>query len=156
MLARYIGTQNTEEPLAMLRPSTTSFYQSDGLGSVTSLSNGAGALAQTSSFDSFGKTTPTGSVVNPFQYTAREFDSETGLYFNRARYLEPTTGRFLTEDPSGFAAGPNFYLYTQNNPILMADPSGRDTVVIITRDPLPGMAVATHSPVRIATAPPPT
>src|SRR5260370_23443528 len=151
MLARYIGTQNTEEPLAMLRPSTTSFYQSDGLGSVTSLSNGAGALAQTCSFDSFGKTTPTGSVVNPFQYTAREFDSETGLYFNRARYLEPTTGRFLTEDPSVFAARPNFYLYTQNKPILMVDPSGRDTVVIITRDPLAGMDVGDHSAVRIDT-----
>jgi len=127
MLARYIGTQNTDEPLAMLRSSTTSFYQSDGLGSVTSLSNGAGALAQTYSFDSFGKTTPTGSVVNPFQYTAREFDSETGLYFNRARYLDPTTGRFLSEDPTGFKGSVNFYPYVANDPVNQTDPTGFDS-----------------------------
>jgi hypothetical protein len=75
VVARYAQTQNIDEPLAMLRSGTTSYYQADGLGSVTSLSSGAGALAQTYSFDSFGNTTPTGSLVNPFQYTAREFDS---------------------------------------------------------------------------------
>ena len=44
--------------------------------------------------DSFGNTTySTGSFANPFQYTAREFDSETGLYYYRARYHDPTTAR---------------------------------------------------------------
>jgi hypothetical protein len=61
----------------------------DGLGSVTSLSNSAGALGQTYSFDSFGKQTASaGSLVNPFQYTGRELDSETGLYYYRARYYD--------------------------------------------------------------------
>ena len=78
----------------MLRSSTTSCYQEDGLGSVTSLSNGSGALAQTYTFDSFGKqTASTGSFVNPFQYTGRESDSETGLYYYRARYHDPASGR---------------------------------------------------------------
>jgi len=55
----------------MLRSGATSFYEADGLGSVTSLSSGAGALAQTYTFDSFGKQTgSTGSLTNPFQYTA--------------------------------------------------------------------------------------
>jgi hypothetical protein len=64
-------------PLAMLRGSTISYYEADGLGSVTSLSNSAGALAQTYTFDSFGKqTASTGKLSNPFRYTAREFDSE--------------------------------------------------------------------------------
>ena len=55
----------------MLRSGATSFYEADGLGSITSLSSGAGALAQTYTFDSFGKQTgSTGSLTNPFQYTA--------------------------------------------------------------------------------------
>jgi len=110
----------------MRRSSATSFYQEDGLGSVTSLSNGAGALAQTYSFDSFGKTTPTGGLVNPLQYTGREFDSETGLYFYRARYYDPNAGRFLSEDPIEFAGGSNFYAYALNRPAILVDPSGLD------------------------------
>ena len=56
-VARYEGTQNIDEPLAMLRSAATSYYHADGLGSITSLSNAAGQLAQTYTFDSFGKLT---------------------------------------------------------------------------------------------------
>jgi len=50
----------------------------------------AGALAQTYTFDSFGKqTASSGSLTSPFQYTGREFDPETGLYYYRARYYDP-------------------------------------------------------------------
>ncbi len=109
----------------MLRSGATSFYNADGLGSVTSLSNGAGALAQTYTFDSFGKqTSSSGSLTNPFQYTGREFDSETSLYYYRARYYDPVSGRFLGEDPIAFGAGTNFYSYVSNNPIRLTDPLG--------------------------------
>ena len=102
-VARYAQTQNIDEPLAMLRSATTSYYNADGLGSITSLANGAGALAQTYTFDSFGnQTAASGSLVNPFRFTSREFDTETNLYFNRARYLDPSTGRFTREDPASF------------------------------------------------------
>jgi len=57
VVARYSQTTEVDEPLAMLRSGATSYYHADGLGSVTSLSNGAGALAQTYTFDSFGKQT---------------------------------------------------------------------------------------------------
>ena len=124
-VARYTQTQNIDEPLAILRSSTTSYYEADGLGSVTSLSNAAGALTETYTFDSFGKTTnSTGSLANPFQYTAREFDSETNLYFFRARYYDPAAGRFLNEDPVHFDGGNNFYLYDDNGPIDFTDPWG--------------------------------
>jgi uncharacterized protein RhaS with RHS repeats len=93
-VARYAQTQNIDEPLAMLRSAATSYYHADGLGSITSLSNSAGSIANTYTFDSFGKlTASTGSLVNPFQYTARESDTETGLYYYRARYYDPSTGR---------------------------------------------------------------
>ena len=52
---RYIYSKAVDEPLAQLRSGTTSYYEADGLGSVTSLSSTAGALAQTYSFDSFGR-----------------------------------------------------------------------------------------------------
>ena len=102
VMARYSQGLNIDEPLAMLRSSTTSYYEADGLGSITSLSSGAGALAQTYAFDSFGKqTASSGSLTNPFQYTARESDPETGLYYYRARYYDSNSGRFLGGDPIG-------------------------------------------------------
>jgi RHS repeat-associated protein len=127
VVARYTQADNLDEPLAVLRSSATSYYEADGLGSVTSLSNTAGALAQTYTFDSFGKLTgSTGSLTNPFQYTAREFDSETSLYFYRTRYYDPQVGRFLAEDPLGpTQEGPNLYAYVSNNPIMSVDPLGR-------------------------------
>ncbi len=127
-VARYAQTENTDEPMAMLRSATTSYYHADGLGSVTSLSNAAGALAQTYTFDSFGKqTASSGSLTNPFQYTGRESDAETGLYYYRARYYDPTVGRFISEDPTGFKGGLNFYPYVTNDPANQTDPMGFDS-----------------------------
>jgi RHS repeat-associated protein len=127
VVARYTQTESIDEPLAMLRSSATSYYEGDGLGSITSLSSGAGVLAQTYTFDSFGKTTASsGSIVNPFQYTARELDSETSLYFFRARYLDASTGRFLSPDPTGYAGGMNVYDYALNSPASYFDPFGLD------------------------------
>ena len=85
----------------------------------------AGVLAQSYTYDSFGKqTASSGSLTNPFQYTARESDPETGLYYYRARYYDPTTGRFLNEDPTGFKGGINLYGCVGNDPINKTDPDG--------------------------------
>jgi len=135
VVARYAGTQSTDEQLAMLRSGTTSYYEQDGLGSVTSLSNTAGALAQTYTFDSFGKqTASSGSLTNPFQYAARELDSESSLYYMRARYFDSSTGRFLSEDPLEFRGERNFYRYALNNPMDYVDPTGLNTTVVIIYD----------------------
>ena len=124
-VARYTEGPDIDEPLAVLRSSTTSYYESDGLDSITSLSNGAGSLAQTYTFDSFGnQTASSGSLSNSFRFTGREFDSESSLYYMRARYFDPATGRFLSEDPVRFKAGTNFYRYVNNNPANLVDPFG--------------------------------
>jgi RHS repeat-associated protein len=124
-VARYTQGLNIDEPLAMLRSSMTSYYEQDGLGSVTSLSNAAGALGNTYSYDSYGNlTASTGSLVNSFRFTARDFDTETNLQFSRNRYYDPNPGRFLNEDRIRFRAGVNFYRYVSNSPVNLLDPFG--------------------------------
>jgi RHS repeat-associated protein len=66
----------------------------------------------------------TGSDRNPFQYTGREFDFETGLRYHRARYYDPQVRRFISEDPIGLRGGINKYAYTGNNPVNAIDPTG--------------------------------
>jgi RHS repeat-associated protein len=125
VVSRYEQTQNIDEPLAMLRSSATSYYNADGIGSVTSLTNSAGAAAETYTYDSFGKVTASsGSLVNPFQYTGRESDPETGLYYYRARYYDQSAGRFIGEDPIRFEGGVDFYAYVGNSPTTYDDPRG--------------------------------
>jgi RHS repeat-associated protein len=67
--------------------------------------------------------------------TARESDTETGLYYYRARYYDQNLGRFLTEDPVGFDAGPHFYRYARNSPALFIDPTGLQQVKYEPPDP---------------------
>jgi RHS repeat-associated protein len=125
VLARYTGGPWIDETLSQLQSGTSSYYEQDGLGSVTSLSNSAGALANTYTYDTYGKlTASSGTITNPFQFTGREFEAETGLRFYRLRYFDSTVGRFVSEDPIGFDGGINFYRYVQNNPALLIDPFG--------------------------------
>ena len=94
VLASYTRTKGIDEVLATLRSGVTSYYERDGIGSVTSLSYAAGTLANTYRYDSFGKlTASTGTLINPFQYAGREFDPETGIYEYRNRYYDQNTGR---------------------------------------------------------------
>lgn len=124
-LARYTQNLGVDTPLSMVRSGAASYYELDGLGSVTSLSNSTGALVNTYIYDSFGKlSASTGTVTNPFQYTAREFDPETGLCEYRARYYDQNVGRFSSEDPIRFKAGTNFYVYVGNNATNRTDPDG--------------------------------
>jgi RHS repeat-associated protein len=125
VLARYTESGLIDEPLGMLRSGTTAYYQADGLGSTSSLSSSTGSLANTYTYDSFGKlTASTGTLTNPFQYAAREFDPETGIYEYRARYFDQNVGRFISEDPIAFRGGVNFYRYVLNNPVINVDPAG--------------------------------
>ncbi|MBI1748532.1 MAG: RHS repeat protein, partial [Acidobacteria bacterium] len=115
----------TDKPISMERDGATLFYHTDELGSIRVLTNTAGAVAQSYSYDAFGNIVQQiGSVANPFTYTGREFDSESGLYYYRSRYYDPQIGRFISEDPVGFDGGINFYPYVENNPTNFVDPNG--------------------------------
>jgi RHS repeat-associated protein len=125
-VAHYAQGQNIDEPLAMERGSTTDYYETDGLGSISSLTASTGSIAQSYTYDSFGnQTASSGSLTSYFRYTGRDFDTETSLYFYRARYYDESIGRFLGEDPTEIEGGDlNFYRYASNNPSNLADPFG--------------------------------
>ncbi len=131
LLARYAQGTGIDEPLSALRSGTTGFYEADGLGSITSLSSPTGTISNSYTYGTFGNITATsGSFVNPYLFTGRDYDAESGLRYYRARYYDPAIGRFISEDPMGFAAGVNFYAYVLNSPMNFRDPSGMDIAVI--------------------------
>lgn len=95
VLAKYVQSPGIDEPLAESRSSTMSCYEADGLGSVTSLTNPSGALTTTYSCDSLGTlVASSATITNPSQHASRNWDSGTGLYYNRARYYDPRVVRF--------------------------------------------------------------
>jgi RHS repeat-associated protein len=63
-------------------------------------------------------------IKQPYSFTGREHDSETGLYFYRARYYDAEAGRFISEDPAGLKDGVNPFIYVKNRPIMLVDPFG--------------------------------
>jgi RHS repeat-associated protein len=121
----YVHGPGIDEPLAR-RESTTgtmTYYHSDALGSIVATTDGAGAVTSRRKYDAWGNL-EMGQVENGYSFTGREWDPEIGLYYYRARYYDPALGRFLSEDPIGFAAGLHFYAYVGNNPVNFRDPLG--------------------------------
>jgi RHS repeat-associated protein len=81
----------------------------DHQGSIRDVLDNTSALQNHIVYDSFGKITSqtNASVTSIYAYTGREYDSETGLCFYRARYYDPNAGGFISEDPIGFASRDN-------------------------------------------------
>ena len=102
----------------------TQSFLSDALGSTIAMADSAGAIAASYTYEPYGKASKTGTTSNTQTYTGRE-DDGTGLYYYRARYYHPTLSRFISEDPIGYAAGPNVYAYVGGNPVMYSDPSGQ-------------------------------
>ncbi|KQC09245.1 MAG: hypothetical protein APR62_02835, partial [Smithella sp. SDB] len=118
---------NIDEPLSAEIRNNRIYYHADGLGSITAITNHMGMTIQKYDYDAFGniKFTPFPIwIKQPYMYTAREYDNETGLYYYRARYYDAKAGRFVTKDPIGFDGGINIYAYVNNNPINRTAPTG--------------------------------
>ncbi|MBI2805644.1 MAG: hypothetical protein HYX68_11760 [Planctomycetes bacterium] len=103
------------------------WYLTDNIGSVRDIVDASGSLTNHLDYSSFGQLVAESSPGDHDRYlwTSREYDAELELQYNRARYYDASTGRWLSQDPLGFDAGDsNLYRYVNNAPTLATDPSG--------------------------------
>ncbi|MFN7802775.1 MAG: RHS repeat-associated core domain-containing protein [Planctomycetaceae bacterium] len=111
---------------------TVTWSLGDNLGTIRDLvqdnaTTGTTTVVNHVRYDTFGQiVSQTNSQFQLwFAYTGREWDPAAGLYFYRARWYDPRAGRFLSEDPIGFAAcDVNLNRYVGNGATLWVDPSG--------------------------------
>ncbi|MEM6692557.1 MAG: RHS repeat-associated core domain-containing protein, partial [Planctomycetota bacterium] len=99
----------------------------DSLGTIRDVVHEDGTLANHITLDSFGNVVEQTDEAFSVRYllAGREYDVETGLYYVRARYLDPVSGRFISTDPLGPISGDvSGYRYALNSPIQLSDPSG--------------------------------
>jgi RHS repeat-associated protein len=100
---------------------------------VSAVLNSAQAVVAAYRYDPFGKLLATSDTfVQPFQFSTKRYDAQTGLLHYQFRAYAPTLARWLTRDPLGEAGGINLYAFVGNNPVNGIDPYGLLTEVIIT------------------------
>ncbi|MBI5000832.1 MAG: RHS repeat-associated core domain-containing protein [Euryarchaeota archaeon] len=118
-----------DEPVAMKIGANIYYYAQDGLGSTVALINAAdGNVVAAYRYDAWGTLqnyTGTIATKNPYLFTGREYDWQTGIYYYRARSYDANLGRFLQRDPNGMVDGTNMYVYVGNDPMNRVDPSGK-------------------------------
>ncbi len=126
----YVPGDNADQFIAEWREGKgLRWLHTDHLGSVRSVTDISGNQIATIDYDAFGQTvalteTAAGDAGD-LRFAGRLFDEATGFYYNRARWMDPNIGRFLSEDPIGFEGGDlNLYRYAANNPISQKDPTG--------------------------------
>jgi RHS repeat-associated protein len=136
VLRTYVWGPGIDNLLAMtVYGTTTNTYYAlkDHLNSVLALTDSSGQIVEQYRYDAWGRTTvfdASGSslsfsaVGNRYCWQGREYSWRTGLYYFRARWYDPITGRWLSNDPIGISDGLNQYVFCANNPINNVDPFG--------------------------------
>ena len=138
--ATYIYGNYVDEVLTMNRAGQTYYYHPNALFSVEALTDSTGTPVERYAYDAYGLVTvtdglgnpvppnawgtPHSAFANPYVFTGRQLDEETGLLFYRVRYNDSGKGRFLQRDPLQYAGGMNLYEYVMDNPVESVDPSG--------------------------------
>ncbi|MET3182290.1 UNVERIFIED_ORG: RHS repeat-associated protein [Variovorax guangxiensis] len=123
------------------------FYQCDHLGTPQELTNHEGSVAWSAQYKAWGEAREAISEAgrragfrNPIRFQGQYWDEETGLHYNRYRYYDPQTGRFVSSDPIGLSGGGHLHLYVPS-PTQWIDPlglkyvsSGRSPTVVSGKD----------------------
>ncbi len=109
-------------------------YCTDAQGSVLAVTDAAGNVVETYDYDAWGRLLAIrdaagcplarSAVGNRIFWQGREYFPDLGLYHFRARWYDPVTGRFLSKDPLGIAAGLNLYAFCGGDPVNHLDPYG--------------------------------
>jgi len=113
----------------LIKSGSNGYYTYNAHGDVVGLTDNTGIVTKTYIYDAFGVETDKDEAdENPFRYCGEYTDLETGSIYLRARYYNPTTGGFMSEDP--IRDGLNWYIYGNNNPIMYGDRDGLRTYII--------------------------
>src|SRR5580658_6802944 len=135
----------------MSRRGQTYYYHKNALWSVEAITDSTATPVERYSYDAYGLVTvtngtgapvppnawgtPHSAIGNPWMFTGRQLDEETGLYLYRARYYNSVQGRFLHRDPLEYSAGANLYEYVGSRPTYSIDPWGlRDLAPVPIKD----------------------
>jgi RHS repeat-associated protein len=110
------------------------FYVNDGHSGVRLITNNTGVVTDAYNYDGYGNLLQSVGNANNERYRGEASDAATGLQYLRARYYDPSTGRFLSTDAfEGVLESPvsrHRYLYGNNNPITYSDPSGNSSTTM--------------------------
>jgi RHS repeat-associated protein len=141
VLRRYIPGPSIDDRIAVAEGSSTTapvrtYFHVNHEGSVQAMTDAAGnasgcaagVLCQQLGYDDYGNLSSGSSGTGePYRFTGRRFDAETGMYYYRARYYSPSLGRFMQMDPVGSKDDINLYAYVGNDPLDRTDPTGLAT-----------------------------
>jgi RHS repeat-associated protein len=133
VLRRYITGTAMDDRIATIEGPATSpvaashtFFHTNHQGSVIAMTDNTGnavgcaggSNCQRLAYDAYGNLAAAASATGqPYRFTGRRYDPETGLYYYRARYYSPQLGRFLQTDPVGYTVDLNLYTYVGNDPL---------------------------------------
>jgi RHS repeat-associated protein len=141
-VATYVFGNYVDEVLQMLRDVDGNgtpelyYYHADDLYNVMAVSDAAGQLVERYEYGDYGQPLDpsslsdfvASSVGNPFLFTGRRYDVETGLYYYRTRCLDPAAGRFTSRDVLGIWGDPsstgNTQAFSASSPFSRLDPFG--------------------------------
>lgn len=111
----YIYAPGTFRPVALSKNGHIYYYHLDHLGTPLKLTDSNGTVAWQASYHvNGGAIIHIETVANPLRFQGQYYDEESGLHYNRFRYYDPETGRFIQQDPIGLLGGLNHYQYAPN------------------------------------------
>ncbi|SDC34982.1 type VI secretion system tip protein TssI/VgrG [Paraburkholderia lycopersici] len=122
----YVKHPDHSGPLARITASGVQHYVTDHLGTPQEIYDSQRKVLWAANLSAYGRVTKrfAGEVGNPVRFAGQYYDYESGLHYNRHRYYDPETGRYVNQDPIGLKGGMNRYAYTGGNPISFIDPMG--------------------------------